>query len=72
MYQVLKKSGFKNIKINYFQRYNFANNLGWFLKKKPGGHMFNKGIINKKLNYEYCKNLEKIGKTDTLIAIGEK
>ena len=34
--------------------------------------MFNKGIINKQLNYEYCKNLEKIGKTDTLIAIGEK
>lgn len=72
LYQVLKKSGFKKIKINYFQRYNFANNLGWFLKKKPGGHIFNKGIINKQLNYEYCKNLEKIGKTDTLIAIGEK
>ena len=34
LYQVLKKSGFKKIKINYFQRYNFANNLGWFLKKK--------------------------------------
>lgn len=70
--EVLKKSGFKKIKINYFQRYNFANNLGWFLKKKPGGHMFNKEIINKNLNYEYCKNLEKIGKTDTLIAIAEK
>ena len=70
--EVLKKSGFKKIKINFFQRYNFANNLGWFLRRKPGGHMFNKDIINKQLNYEYCKNLEKIGKTDTLIALAEK
>ena len=42
------------------------------LRRKPGGHMFNKNIINKNLNYEYCKNLEKIGKTDTLIAVAEK
>ncbi len=66
---VLLKSGFKNIKIKYYQRYNFSNHLGWFLKRKPGGHKFFKNITNKQLNESYCKNLEKLGFSDTLIAI---
>ena len=68
---ILLKSGFKNIKIQYYQRYNFSNHLGWFLKRKPGGHNFYKEIVSDKLNSSYCENLIKLGQTDTLIAIAD-
>jgi len=68
---ILLKSGFKNIKIQYYQRYNFSNHLGWFLKRKPGGHNFYREIVSDKLNSSYCENLKKLGQTDTLIAIAE-
>lgn len=68
---ILLKSGFKNINIQYYQRYNFSNHLGWFLKRKPGGHNFYKNIISDRLNSSYCDNLKKLGQTDTLIAIAE-
>ena len=66
--KVLQQSGFKNIKIKYLQRYNFANHLGWFLKKKPGGHNSYANITSYKLNKEYKNNLVRLGQTDTLIA----
>ena len=68
---ILSKSGFKNINIQYYQRYNFSNHLGWFLKKKPGGHDFYKNIISEKLNQSYIENLISLKKTDTLIAVAE-
>ena len=68
---VLLKSGFKKINIQYYQRYNFSNHLGWLIKKKPGGHKFFKKIISDNLNLAYCENLKKLGQTDTLIAIAE-
>ena len=68
---VLQKSGFKKIKIQYFQRYNFSNHLGWFLQRKPGGHNFYKKIVNENLNKSYCNNLIRLGQTDTLIAVAE-
>ena len=68
---ILLKSGFKNINIQYYQRYNFSNHLGWFLKRKPGGHNFYKEIVSDELNSSYCENLKKLGQTDTLIAIAE-
>lgn len=68
---ILSKSGFKKINIQFYQRYNFSNHLGWFLKRKPGGHNFYKKVINEELNYTYCESLKKIGQTDTLIAIAE-
>ena len=68
---ILLKSGFKKINIQYYQRYNFSNHLGWFLKRKPGGHSFYKDIVSDKLNLSYCENLKKLGQTDTLIAIAE-
>ena len=68
---VLSKAGFKNINIQYYQRYNFSNHLGWFLKRKPGGHNLYKDIISDELNSLYCENLKKLGQTDTLIAIAE-
>ena len=69
---ILKKAGFRNIKINYFQRYGFDNHLGWFIKKRPGGHIFFKKYNSKNLNYNYIQNLIKIKKTDTLIAVAKK
>ena len=68
---ILSKSGFKNINIQYYQRYNFSNHLGWFLKRKPGGHDFYKNIISEKLNQSYIENLISLKKTDTLIAVAE-
>jgi 2-polyprenyl-3-methyl-5-hydroxy-6-metoxy-1,4-benzoquinol methylase len=70
--KVLIKSGFKKIKIQHFQRYNFANHLGWFIKKMPGGHSFYKSIIDNIINFSYVNFLKRIKKTDTLIAIAEK
>ena len=68
---ILLKSGFKNVKIQYYQRYNFSNHLGWFLKRKPGGHNFYKEVVSDSLNSSYCENLKRLGQTDTLIAIAE-
>ena len=68
---ILFKSGFKKINIQFYQRYNFSNHLGWFLKKKPGGHHHFKNIISDKLNKIYCENLKKQKQTDTLIAVAE-
>ena len=68
---ILLKSGFKNINIQYYQRYNFSNHLGWFLKRKPGGHNFYKETVSDELNSSYCENLKKLGQTDTLIAVAE-
>lgn len=68
---MLLRSGFKNIKIQYYQRYNFSNHLGWFLKKKPGGHDFYNNIISEDLNRSYSENLKKICQTDTLIAVAK-
>jgi 2-polyprenyl-3-methyl-5-hydroxy-6-metoxy-1,4-benzoquinol methylase len=68
---ILSKAGFKKINIQYYQRYDFSNHLGWFLKRKPGGHNFYKELISDKLNSSYCENLKKLGQTDTLIAIAE-
>jgi len=68
---MLKKAGFQKININFYQRYNFSNHLGWFLKGKPGGHEFYSKIVNKKLNKIYKNNLIKIGQTDTLIAVAK-
>ncbi len=68
---ILIKAGFKKIKIQYYQRYNFSNHLGWFLKRKPGGHNFFRKIVTKKLNDAYCENLKKLRQTDTLIVIAE-
>ena len=69
--KILSKAGFKYINIKYYQRYNFSNHLGWFLKRKPGGHNFYKEIISDSLNSSYCENLKKLGQTDTLIATAE-
>ena len=66
---ILKFSGFKKIKIKYYQRYNFANHLGWFIKRIPGGQVFYKNIADNKINNDYFDYLVRKKTTDTLIAI---
>ena len=68
---ILLKSGFKNVNIQYYQRYNFSNHLGWFLKRKSGADKFYKDIVSDGLNLSYCNNLKRLGQTDTLIAVAE-
>ena len=67
--KVLKYSGFKKIKIIYFQRYGLANHMGWIIKRKPGGHEYFKHAFSTRDNDEYIQKLISNRKTDTLIAI---
>ena len=67
--KILKVSGFKKINIKYYQRYNFSNHLGWFIKRMPGGHDSYKNISDAKINKEYSDYLIRRKSTDTLIAI---
>ncbi|WP_440691102.1 class I SAM-dependent methyltransferase, partial [Candidatus Pelagibacter sp. HIMB1782] len=64
----LSISGYKNIKIYYFQRYGFDNHLHWFVNKKPGGHELFKKYNDKSLNLSYKKYLIKNKITDTIFA----
>jgi 2-polyprenyl-3-methyl-5-hydroxy-6-metoxy-1,4-benzoquinol methylase len=67
--KILEVSGFKKIKIRYYQRYNFSNHLGWFMERKPGGHNLYKTISDNRINKEYSDYLIRKKNTDTLIAI---
>jgi len=67
--KVLKKSGFKKINIINYQRYNLNNHLGWFIEKKPGGHIFFKDVTDETIKKNYIDYLKRNKKTDTLIAI---
>ena len=69
--KVLIHSGFKNIKIKYFQRHNLDNFLYWIMTGRPGGH--NKfQISSKKSKINFEKYLIKNKITDTLIVTAEK
>tara|TARA_B100000579_G_scaffold420009_1_gene419238 strand:+ start:4842 stop:5783 length:942 start_codon:yes stop_codon:yes gene_type:complete len=70
--KILKASGFKNIRVHYFQQYGYANHLGWLLLKKPGGHEYFKKYVDKKFDQNYRNYLIRRKQTDTLIAIAEK
>ena len=67
--KILLKSGFKKVKIIFFQRYGLDNHFGWILDNKPGGHIRYKKFFNSKINKEYKSKLSKMKCSDTLIAI---
>jgi 2-polyprenyl-3-methyl-5-hydroxy-6-metoxy-1,4-benzoquinol methylase len=67
--KILKVSGFKKINVKYYQRYNFSNHLGWFIKRMTGGQNSYKNISDSKINKEYSDYLIRKKSTDTLIAI---
>ena len=59
------------LKINWIkniQRYPLSNHLYWLSKGLPGGHEIWKLMNDKHLNKAYEKQLEAVGKTDTIIA----
>lgn len=68
----LEKANFKNTVISGFQRYNLANHLHWLKEKAPGGHIKWSMLATDPLDAAYSSMLEKIDKTDTIIAIAEK
>jgi len=69
--KLLKEAGYKNIKINFYQRYNLNNHFGWMLKNKPGGHKIYKNLFKNKLKEKYENFLINKKLSDTLIAIAE-
>lgn len=72
LHTFLKKSGFRNIKIEFCQRYGFTNHLNWILNKKPGGHETLKNLYKKELDLKYKIFLENMEYSDTIIAIAER
>ena len=70
--RILEGVGFKNIIIKGVQRYNFSNHIHWLTKKQAGGHKNAFSFINDfDFNKSYENMLNKIDKTDTLVAIAD-
>jgi 2-polyprenyl-3-methyl-5-hydroxy-6-metoxy-1,4-benzoquinol methylase len=67
--KILQKAGFNKVKIQYTQRYNLENHLGWFLKNKPGGHKIFKNLCEPELLKIYNKFIINNRMSDTLTAI---
>lgn len=67
----LKVTGYKNIRMIYYQRYGIDNHFGWYLYNKPGGHNFMNKKIDDKLRNSYNQFIIDNKSTDTLIAIAE-
>ena len=68
----LKAAGFKNISVNGFQRYPFANHLLWLRDGKPGGQNVFTNFRAEKIESAYSDFLNRTDQTDTIIAIAEK
>jgi SAM-dependent methyltransferase len=68
----LKSAGYKNIVISGYQRYPLSNHIYWLNNKKPGGQIIYNFLSNATIDSAYQEVLNKIDKTDTLIAIAEK
>jgi len=72
LHALLKAAGFKNIKIEGFQRYPLANHLHWLAKGKPGGQNVWPQLRDAHAEKSYTELLEKLGATDTLVAVATK
>ena len=69
---LLAEVNFKNTVISGFQRYNLANHLHWLKEKQPSGHIKWSMLATDELDNAYSNMLEKIDRTDTIIAVAEK
>ena len=67
---LLTSIGFKNINVEYQQRYNISNHLGWLSHNKSGNDIYE--IDTKELNQEYKCALINKKISDTLFIICEK
>jgi 2-polyprenyl-3-methyl-5-hydroxy-6-metoxy-1,4-benzoquinol methylase len=68
----LEKAGFTEISIYGYQRYPLANHMYWLAEGKPGGHLRWAELSSPELERDYSGMLDKIDKTDTLIAVASK
>ena len=65
---LIEKSGLRVKSIQNYQRYSLSNHLYWLSKGKPNGHNKWSFLNSSAIDIAYSKSLEKIKKTDTLIA----
>jgi len=66
----LETAGFRDIRIEGFQRYSLANHIGWLVDGKPGGQ--ERYTVSEDSSSAYEKILKETDQTDTLIAFAEK
>ena len=69
---IIQSAGFINSTILHIQRYGFLNHFGWFVDKKPNGHVRYASRYNEELDKAYCNSLEKNKTSDTLFCIASK
>ncbi len=70
---LLSHCGFKDIVIEGVQRYSLANHLHWLAYGEPGGHKSKFSIMDsEELHESYSAQLQRIDRTDTLVAIAYK
>lgn len=68
----LEVAGFKNVKVEGYQRHSMNNHLYYAVKQKPGESMRTWDfLLTPALKREYASVMERIGMTDTLIAFAE-
>ena len=69
--KLLENSNFKNITVNFVQRYDANNLMGWLIDGKPGGHeKYN--YFNNNLNLLYKRSIEKKELSDTIFITARK
>lgn len=66
----LEVAGFKNIRIEGYQRYSLANHIGWLVDGKLGGQK--RYPVFDTFTSPYARFLKAINQTDTLIAFATK
>lgn len=66
----LETAGFKDIKVEGFQRYSLANHIGWLVDEEPGGQKRHVALDTSK--EAYVELLKESDQTDTLIAFATK
>jgi SAM-dependent methyltransferase len=66
--RVLEANGFQVLEMRPYQRYGLENHLTWLTHGKPGGDAQLKQMFGS-LDQQYRQELEKAGKTDTIIAV---
>jgi len=66
--KLVEKTALKVNWIKQIQRYPLSNHLYWLSKGLPGGHDVWRFLDEKSLNKAYEAQLDKIGKTDTILA----
>jgi 2-polyprenyl-3-methyl-5-hydroxy-6-metoxy-1,4-benzoquinol methylase len=66
---MLEHAGFRSVSIEGFQRYSINNHLHWLKEKRGRGMRGWDFLLSDELKNEYAKSMERLGFTDTLIAV---